>query len=275
VPNPVSSRLLSIGEFAAATQLSPKALRLYDEQQLLAPARIEPNGYRSYRVEQVPRGRLIRTLREMDLSLADIGSVVALDPVRAQQRLSELAREQDRKHALAKRSYQTALGMVHGHTLAELPVIATRARQYRLTASCEFTSNRHELLERYRMQVLTLETLLSRAGLTTAGNAFCALLDPLSDDDGRFEAHLPIEASTTPPGVSLKDWPQADCATITLGNRSSHASDVLGALDALFDWFDREGCHAVDAPQLAIAERGNGLETEILWAYERSGRQTP
>ena len=73
-----SSRLLSIGEFAAATQLSQKALRIYDEQRLLPPARIDTmTGYRYYSSDQVPLGRLVRTLREMNLSLTDIASVVA------------------------------------------------------------------------------------------------------------------------------------------------------------------------------------------------------
>ena len=40
-------RLLSIGAFAQATRLSPKALRLYDELGLLRPARVDEwTGYR-------------------------------------------------------------------------------------------------------------------------------------------------------------------------------------------------------------------------------------
>ena len=49
-------RLLSIGEFAAATQLSLKALRLYDEQCLLRPATVDAaTGYRYYRHERISR----------------------------------------------------------------------------------------------------------------------------------------------------------------------------------------------------------------------------
>ena len=33
--------LIPIGQFAAASRLSPKALRLYDENGLLPPARVE------------------------------------------------------------------------------------------------------------------------------------------------------------------------------------------------------------------------------------------
>ena len=41
---------MPIGPFAAASRLSPRALRLYDENGLLAPARVDPDsGYRYYR----------------------------------------------------------------------------------------------------------------------------------------------------------------------------------------------------------------------------------
>ncbi|CAM5401545.1 HTH merR-type domain-containing protein OS=Streptomyces aurantiogriseus OX=66870 GN=GCM10010251_39740 PE=4 SV=1 [Streptomyces aurantiogriseus] len=40
---------LTIGAFAKACRLSPKALRLYDELELLRPARVDPDtGYRYY-----------------------------------------------------------------------------------------------------------------------------------------------------------------------------------------------------------------------------------
>jgi PPM family protein phosphatase len=42
--------LLTIGEFAEATRISPKALRLYAEQGLLMPTRVDgDSGYRYYR----------------------------------------------------------------------------------------------------------------------------------------------------------------------------------------------------------------------------------
>ena len=45
---------LSIGEFAARTGLTPKALRLYDKRELLCPADMDPStGYRRYSVDQV------------------------------------------------------------------------------------------------------------------------------------------------------------------------------------------------------------------------------
>ncbi|MFY9863288.1 MAG: MerR family transcriptional regulator, partial [Trebonia sp.] len=52
-------KLLTIGEFARASRLSPKALRLYDELGLLRPVRVdEYSGYRYYSPDQLDQARL-------------------------------------------------------------------------------------------------------------------------------------------------------------------------------------------------------------------------
>ncbi|MEU5639193.1 MerR family transcriptional regulator [Streptomyces milbemycinicus] len=71
--------LLTIGAFAKASRLSPKALRLYDELGLLAPARVDPvTGYRLYAPEQLERARLVAWLRRLGMPLARIGEVCDL-----------------------------------------------------------------------------------------------------------------------------------------------------------------------------------------------------
>jgi len=72
--------LLSIGELAARSGLSPKALRLYDESALLVPRRVDPlTGYRSYGTDQVGRARLIAALRGLGMGLARIRVLCDLD----------------------------------------------------------------------------------------------------------------------------------------------------------------------------------------------------
>ncbi|MFJ4807980.1 MerR family transcriptional regulator [Streptomyces longwoodensis] len=72
--------LLTIGAFAKATRLSPKALRLYDELDLLRPARVDPDtGYRYYAADQLDRARLVAWLRRLGMPLARIRAVCALD----------------------------------------------------------------------------------------------------------------------------------------------------------------------------------------------------
>ncbi|WP_079061524.1 MerR family transcriptional regulator [Streptomyces griseoruber] len=77
--------LLTIGAFAKACRLSPKALRLYDELELLRPARVDPDtGYRYYTAGQLEQARLVAWLRRLGMPLARIREVCALgDPAAA------------------------------------------------------------------------------------------------------------------------------------------------------------------------------------------------
>jgi len=76
--------MLTIGAFARACRLSPKALRLYDELELLRPARVDPHtGYRYYAVGQLEQARLVAWLRRLGMPLARIREVCALEPAAA------------------------------------------------------------------------------------------------------------------------------------------------------------------------------------------------
>jgi len=69
---------LSVGRFAQAAQLSRKALRLYDQLEILVPALVDPgSGYRYYSTAQLEDARFIRLLRDMKMPLADIRRVLA------------------------------------------------------------------------------------------------------------------------------------------------------------------------------------------------------
>ena len=77
-------RLLSIGAFAHASRLTPKALRLYDELGLLRPAYVDPaSGYRFYDPAQLERARLVAWLRRLGMPLARIRVVAELPPRQA------------------------------------------------------------------------------------------------------------------------------------------------------------------------------------------------
>ncbi|WP_329339545.1 MerR family transcriptional regulator [Streptomyces sp. NBC_00663] len=73
--------MLTIGAFARACRLSPKALRLYDELDLLRPARVDPDtGYRYYAPAQLEQARLVAWLRRIGMPLARVREVCALTP---------------------------------------------------------------------------------------------------------------------------------------------------------------------------------------------------
>jgi len=108
--------LLGTGEFAHQTRLTAKALRIYDEIGLLRPAEIDPSsGRRRYEAGQVAAARLIGMLRGADLSLAEIGSLLAeLD------RSRELATARLDRHLVALEARHTGRRFLIRHIHAIL-----------------------------------------------------------------------------------------------------------------------------------------------------------
>jgi len=86
---------LGPAEFSAATGLSVKALRLYDERGLLAPARVDQaTGYRRYAADQIATAGRIALLRRAGIGLADIERFLAApDAAVIGQWLADLAAE--------------------------------------------------------------------------------------------------------------------------------------------------------------------------------------
>ena len=72
-----TERLLPIGRFARLTGLTIRALRHYDELGLLAPAWIDPEtGFRFYGIQQMQRAGGIKQLRDLDVSLDEVRSLL-------------------------------------------------------------------------------------------------------------------------------------------------------------------------------------------------------
>jgi DNA-binding transcriptional MerR regulator len=86
---------LGPAEFSAATGLSVKALRLYDERGLLVPARVDrATGYRRYTEDQIATAGRIALLRRAGIGLADIARFLAAPAAAVIDRwLADLAAE--------------------------------------------------------------------------------------------------------------------------------------------------------------------------------------
>jgi len=100
--------LMTIGDFARATGLTPKALRLYDDLGLLPPAEVDRHsGYRRYAGSQVEHARLVASLRLLGMPLARIAEVV------------------DRTGADAAREIESYWAQVESDTATRRQIVAT------------------------------------------------------------------------------------------------------------------------------------------------------
>ena len=78
----------AIGEFSRVTHLSIPTLRHYHQVGLLAPAHVhQDTGHRRYSLDQVAAAQVILRLREPDMPIPDVKSVLATQDVVARNQL--------------------------------------------------------------------------------------------------------------------------------------------------------------------------------------------
>ena len=121
--------MLTIGEFARETGLTAKALRLYDDLGLLAPADVDDRtGYRRYTPDQVDRARLVARLRAAGVPLRRIAAIVELDDREAAvAELLSYWRQVEADTASARQVVASLVSQMRGHSTMDTTTTTTAA----------------------------------------------------------------------------------------------------------------------------------------------------
>lgn len=242
--------MLQPGEFAARTQLSPKALRIYAEQGLLLPAHVDQhNGYRYYAESQLDKAQLIGLLRRLGIPLRKIAPLLELEGP-----------------ALAKAVARWWQG------------IEAQTQQRRLLVAYldRYLTGRQELMYDVELRTVDAQKVLSterrltvdKLGdfITTASSAITAHLDangvergPLrviyhgmvtEDSDGPVEVAIPFTGSVEPVddlGVRMR---RAGTEAYTrLTRAQGEFPGILEAYDAVGRWIDSHGMRRAGSPE--------------------------
>lgn len=262
---PGNSKTLSIGEFAAATQLTPKALRLYDEQGLLRPARTTATGYRVYGIEQVGTGRLIRALRDMSLSLAQIGQVLGAEPFQSEILLRECLIEAEQRYARERRAYQAALGLLRHSRPSPAVSVEERSMDTQVVMVHGFSAERSTFVQRYLAELQSARRRLLESRQRFSDSSACLLLEPLGEEESRLELVIPLIDPDRDLPLTIRTVPARRYAAIRLA--SVEPAALTAAVDGLFDWFDRRGAFSIDTPMVHTGGSDDPRH-EVLWAFE-------
>jgi DNA-binding transcriptional MerR regulator len=268
--DPRHPRTLSIGEFAAATQLTPKALRLYDDQGLLRPASTTTSGYRVYGVDQVAAGRLIRALRDMNLSLAQVAQVLEADELQSELLLREFLQEAEQRYARERRAHQSALRLLRHTPPSPSVAIEERSIGEQIVMVHGFSADRATLVGRYLQELQEARRLLERLQQQSAAFSACLLIDPPSEDESRLELIIALIDPDRQLPLTTRIVPARRYAAAAL--QSADPPSLTAAVDALFDWFDRQGLFALDTPWLCVSD-SDDVRYQVLWAFESRGGQ--
>lgn len=111
---------MSIGDFARASGLTPKALRLYESMDLLRPAAVDgSNGYRWYDEQQLGHAHVVARLRQVGMPLERIREVTGLEEDARAAALRSYGRQLEADH----RSRQGRLALLLAESAKEPSMI--------------------------------------------------------------------------------------------------------------------------------------------------------
>lgn len=239
-------RLMTIGVFAGRSRLSLRALRLYDEQGLLVPDRVDPaNGHRWYRESQLFTARLIVLLRQLDMPLAKVAEVIAAPGEQGAGLLADYWAEIERELAGRRRLVELLrTGLVGGrqsftdHRISEREVgaqllISRRRHLHTVDLEAWVVPTKQELLQ-----------LAGRCGGPVAGPLVIFHGEVTHDSDGPVEVGIPIDPATDPATVRGKtgDEPEVRVepahreAFVTVTKAQFEAPQIVSAYDAVRSW---------------------------------------
>jgi DNA-binding transcriptional MerR regulator len=263
---------VTIGEFSRLTHLSVKTLHHYHDIGLLAPARIDPSsGYRRYETSQVEVAQLIRRLRDLQMPLAQVRSVIEAPDVATRDRTLRSHLDQMERELVRTRDVVASLRSMLTLPVADLAVeyrfvpafrayaVADRVERTEIGQWCETSFGRlGEIAGRQR--------ITATAGATYSDEFF-------ADEAGEVVAFLPVAPDQQPlDGVKLVDLP-AGYFAVTLHNGPFTDFDrTYGALGSHV----AEYCEVAAGPIRELYVVGPGdvadpdqFRTEICWPIQQ------
>jgi DNA-binding transcriptional MerR regulator len=238
--------LLPIGEFASASRLSQKALRLYGENGLLPPAWVDPeSGYRYYRLEQLRGATLIAFLRRAGMPLAEIRpflrepTVASLDDF--ERRIADDFAERRRLLRYVKR------------ILKEEPMYDVLTKQ--VAEQPYLSSTKRVLVPELDAYIYTTFEAL---GEPDDGPAFVLYHGPVNqDEDGPVEVCVPNTNGD-------KSLPAGEVAFTEISGSQCQFPEILGAYEAVYRWAKDHG-REPDGParEIYLSPEPDDLRMEI------------
>jgi DNA-binding transcriptional MerR regulator len=251
--------LMTIGEFAARTRLSPRALRLYDQLGLVVPVHVDGNSaYRFYAEDQVERARLVGLLRRLDMPLSVISSVLDAGPADAAQAIAvyweQVEAATAERRALVRYLQETLLGK-------DVTMYTVETR--RMPDRTLLALSRHVTLDEAEEFFSDAIARLRAAGRGVEGIGGCPFLvfygEVSADSDGPVELCRPVAPGThgqAGSDIQARIERAHDEAYIRLPKKDMSWPAMLPAHDALQHWVAGQRREPTGPPrQVLIADQ--------------------
>ncbi|MFF3851219.1 MerR family transcriptional regulator [Streptomyces sp. NPDC002328] len=249
--------MFTIGDFARHGRVSVRMLRHYDATGLLRPAHVDPaSGYRHYTAAQLTRLNRIIALKDLGLTLQQVGRIldekISTEELRAMLRLRRAELEADMAAGAARLvQVEARLRSIEseGHMPANDVVIksvpAIRVAELAATAAGFDPEDIGPVIGPLYAELFQR---LAAAGVTPAGPGV-AYYEDAPEGDGRIIVHAAVQvrAPLQSGAFQVLDLPPVDRAA-TIVHRGSMDS-VLPTAQALARWIDGNGHRAAGYPR--------------------------
>jgi DNA-binding transcriptional MerR regulator len=237
--------LMSIGEFARLSRLSPKALRLYDELDLLLPARVDPDsGYRWYAAGQLDNARLVASLRQIGLPLTEIKAILSLEPEAAAAQVGAYWSGAEADHAARRDLAGYLVDRLIGKRSVMYDVKVRDIPARSLLCLLRHASNQQEVwdLGKEVIGMLKAQPVPAPRIEGVAGAAFLVYYGEVNQDsDGPVEFCFPVpqdqagQLVASLPGLTLRTEPAHQEAYVHL-DQDATAAQWQAAGDSALAW---------------------------------------
>ena len=234
-----------MGRFAQAVGLSRKALRLYDQLEILVPDHVDPqSGYRYYSPVQFEQARFIRMLRAMDMPLAGIRQV--LEAATADETVRLVLDCQKAFEAKADQVHQASqkvlayLRKENDTVLIEVTIQEFMTRQVVSIKKNITIPAFHQFIPEALAQ---LKTQVEAGGGVISGNPICFYYGPVNEsDDGPVEICMPFEGKVNPgEKFQIHEVPAHKGAIRRTASGQISFPEIMEAWDAVISWVNKSG----------------------------------
>jgi DNA-binding transcriptional MerR regulator len=267
--------LLTIGEFSRASYLTIKTLRHYHDVGLLEPAHVDgSSGYRYYRADQITTAQTIRRLRELEMPVEQVKSV--LHTVDAGERNALIAAHLEQMEQQLER---TTAAVASLRALLQEPehVIAVEFREVPATPALSISAvvSLDALVSWWTAAFDELTGTLARNGLRPAGNSGALYAQELFERaHGEVVVFVPVAGRVAAAGRARPlTVPAAELAVTIHHGAHDDFDRSYGALGRYLAEHDLKVAEPVREYYLVgprHTEDANRWQTEIAWPVARS-----
>ncbi len=257
--------MFRIGDFSQLGQVSIRTLRLYDERDLLKPAQIDKfTGYRYYTIEQLPRLNRILALKDLGLSLEQIGDLLKRD-LPAEQLCGLLMLKQAQMKRVAAR-----LNQIEREGKPPQYEVVIKSVEAQTIASCRRVVPDLGEMQPYRCEMYeTLYRWLADHAIAPAEPELAIYYNTeyvehdIDMELGTPVDHQTLKAATPPEAITIRELPAVETMASVI--HKGDMWDIGQAMVALYGWIGSHG-YASNGPyrELHLFWRELEIEAEQL-----------